>query len=770
MREQETKGIKASIILIAIVLVYSAVNVIGKGVLSWHIVQKEYRLMMAEVCFLWLALFLLFVKNMAWSRRTVGITVLSAVFAWLHMIFLPILFTGCYVLYLVFLGKWLKGSRRRPAGLCWDFFLGSAATIFIFCVLSLAGAGSIGMLRIWVLVSGAALFGCWIKRHWSDFKKLAFLFASSDKKTAMSLVPAAMTAGIAALLFLQAGRLNLTVDFDSLWYGVRSHTMLDSGIGIYENLGTLGVVYTYSKGWEVLTLPLAGLPSYSFVTAMNLWTAGFTLMAFYEAAAVFLDRKKALWAPFLAASVPGIMNMSGTAKADMMTLFCQILMIQTVFWYGREGKRQWLILGAAAGCVSLAMKPTAVVFSTAVAGMAVFWMMLERSMDRGQGRQDGLAAGLREALGEKSLWGKKQGYDRSFLFLALSIGALAGIWGRTLYLVGVPVTSIFYQVFQKLGFTVKYPFYAAGFPAAGSKGTMGSQLAFVAARVLHILTNPQGDDMAHVIIAWGGVLPLALLIVLLFLRAKGRKEENTQKALRFLFPLLAALLLIDLVSLYSLSQIDGNYYMLTYGVLILTVCIGLNGHSRSYWQAAAAALLPVWFYGVILCGLTNWAWALGNGALHPVNRGYYPHLQVEREKRAAQGSAAIWDIFAEDPKNRVIALGEHPGVLSFPCWVQSYVDISGYWGNPDVVADAPGFFRYLQYADVDYLYMEKEYVDTSVRIYQIIRSLIQEGRLCDVRDENGNLVLSVCRHGTGHTKGEAAQNLCVFDEKYIQHP
>ena len=171
------------------------------------------------------------------------------------------------------------------------------------------------------------------------------------------------------------------------------------------------------------------------------------------------------------------------------------------------------------------MKPTAVVFSTAVAGMAVFWMMLERSMDRGQGRQDGLAAGLREALGEKSLWGKKQGYDRSFLFLALSIGALAGIWGRTLYLVGVPVTSVFYQVFQKLGFTVKYPFYAAGFPAAGSKGTMGSQLAFVAARVLHILTNPQGDDMAHVIIAWGGVLPLALLIVLLFLRAKEEKRK-----------------------------------------------------------------------------------------------------------------------------------------------------------------------------------------------------------------------------------------------------
>ena len=163
----------------------------------------------------------------------------------------------------------------------------------------------------------------------------------------MSLAPAAMLAGILALVMLQAGRLNLTVDFDSLWYGVRSHVMLDSGRGIYENLGTLGVVYTYSKGWEVLTLPLAGLPSYSFITAMNLWTAGFTLMAFYETAAILLDRKKALWAPFLAASVPGIMNMSGTAKADMITLFCQILMIQTVFRYEREHNRKWLVLGAA---------------------------------------------------------------------------------------------------------------------------------------------------------------------------------------------------------------------------------------------------------------------------------------------------------------------------------------------------------------------------------------------------------------------------------------
>ena len=92
----------------------------------------------------------------------------------------------------------------------------------------------------------------------------------------------AMLAAILALLLLQAGRMNLAVDFDSIWYGVRSHVMLNSGNGIYENLGTLGVVYTYPKGWEVLGLPLAGLPSYSFSISMNRWMGALTLFAAYE--------------------------------------------------------------------------------------------------------------------------------------------------------------------------------------------------------------------------------------------------------------------------------------------------------------------------------------------------------------------------------------------------------------------------------------------------------------------------------------------------------
>lgn len=64
------------------------------------------------------------------------------------------------------------------------------------------------------------------------------------------------------MFFLQAGRLNHELDYDSLHYGLRSAYVLDNGNGIYKNLGLINLVYTYSKGAEVLVLPLSGTPTY----------------------------------------------------------------------------------------------------------------------------------------------------------------------------------------------------------------------------------------------------------------------------------------------------------------------------------------------------------------------------------------------------------------------------------------------------------------------------------------------------------------------------
>ncbi len=776
-RREKTAALVAAVLTIVVTL-YSAWKLVGTGVLSWHAAQPDFYSMALETAVVWLILFLLFFCAKNSLTAWLGAAFLCAVFCWLHVIFLPMAFAGAYTVYLILAGRWFNRTvLRQNLGLCWDYLIGSALTITVFCLLSLAQLGSIHNLRLWVAASGLCLL------MWAGVRLHGFLTGTSavhlrDFLTAPAAdhmrgwlsgagapqpsdAPlrgrshpgsSAMLAAILALLLLQAGRMNLAVDFDSIWYGVRSHVMLNSGNGIYENLGTLGVVYTYPKGWEVLGLPLAGLPSYSFSISMNLWMGALTLFAAYETASLCLKPRLALWLPFLMVSVPGIMNMADTAKPDMVTLFCQLLMIQGVLRFTEERRTGWLAAALAAGGVSLIMKPTAVVFSTAVAGISALWLLAHRKPSGSPGNPK-----------EMRVW----------LILLPSATALIGIWGRTMKLVGVPVTSVFYGLFQKLGFEIKYPFYAAGLSPAGKHMPQGERLLFLAKRIYRILLNPQGHDMAHVLIAWGAVLPVVFLVLRACLGGAGKtpRKPGTAQALplSYLTWLLMAMSFINLVSLYSLSQVDGNYYMLYYVLILLTGLYWLDGKGPVCRKAALALLIPAWGYGVLLCGLTNWAWTIGNGGLHPVNSGYYSHIQEAQEKRTAQGSGTIWNILAANPSHRVIALGDLPDVLTFPCWVQSYVDVSGYWGNPQVVSSAPAFLEYLQFADVDYIYMERGYVCSGVRIYDIIRTLIEEGHLYNVCEEGGNLIISV-QKGDPQPEITAEHDLEVFDNLYIQHP
>ena len=402
-RREKTAALVAAVLTIVVTL-YSAWKLVGTGVLSWHAAQPDFYSMALETAAVWLILFLLFFCAQNSLTAWFWTAVLCAAFCWLHVIFLPVAFAGAYTVYLILAGRWFNRTvLRQNLGLCWDYLLGGALTITVFCLLSLAQLGSIHNLRIWVAASGLCLL-VWAGVCLRDFRTGTAGVRLRDFRTAPAAdhmrgwlsgagAPqpsdspicgrshpgsSAMLAAILALLLLQAGRMNLAVDFDSIWYGVRSHVMLNSGNSIYENLGTLGVVYTYPKGWEVLGLPLAGLPSYSFSISMNLWMAALTLFAAYETARLCLKHRLALWLPFLMVSVPGIMNMADTAKPDMVTLFCQLLMIQGVLRFTEERRTGWLAAALAAGGVSLIMKPTAVIFSTAVAGISALWLLVRR--------------------------------------------------------------------------------------------------------------------------------------------------------------------------------------------------------------------------------------------------------------------------------------------------------------------------------------------------------------------------------------------------------
>ncbi len=203
------------------------------------------------------------------------------------MFFLPMAVSGIYMAVLILAGRQLLRlflEERQlsapiplfcsvhPCALCWEAPCGW----FWYALYPFTGHGGLMLWR--GLAAVMALMAVVLEILWGRRNKQvlpgAWLKAvknSADTGRSESMAQAALLAFIITMVLIQAGRMNIELDYDSLHYGLRSAYVLDNGKGIYENLGMINLVYTYSKGLEVLVLPLSGTPTYGFVLAFSLW-------------------------------------------------------------------------------------------------------------------------------------------------------------------------------------------------------------------------------------------------------------------------------------------------------------------------------------------------------------------------------------------------------------------------------------------------------------------------------------------------------------------
>ena len=470
----------------------------GDGFLAPYIRTPEAAKMLAEIAVLLLlsgGIFFL-IKNK--GRQAAAAALLGAAFCLLHVVFLPMVLSALYLGFLVLAGRFLREKVfgiEDHSGYPADFLLGSSAVILLFCLLSAAGAGRIPVMQFICAAAGLVLYACYGAKLYRERRRKEKAADSagrgSDRKTGSFgrfFYPGCYTLIFTAFL-IQAGRMNIALDFDTLWYGVRSEYILAGGAGIYENPGLVGMVYVYSKGLEVLTLPLSDLASHSYLLFFTLWLAVMGLMMVYRISRLFMGREYSVLAAALCASLPAIMNMGISAKPDIITWLLQLIMIEYFFRYlistgageDRNGKGSGrgnvtlLILSAGAYLLSLTMKPTSLIFSTAVFGMMGIYLI-----------------GWRRLSFRASL--------RHWASIILPGAALAGIWARTMMITGMPVTSVFTSIFAKLGFEMKYPFATGSLPQNWQEE---SNLHVLLRRLWQMLLSPEGKDMGHVIIAWG---------------------------------------------------------------------------------------------------------------------------------------------------------------------------------------------------------------------------------------------------------------------------
>ncbi len=769
---------------------YSAYCLLADGILTWEMSQKEYLAMAGETAALLGLFVLVFRFSPSFGARAAGIAGIMAVFLWVHRAFAAVAVSGLYGGYLLAVGRWIlgrRGGKGRGVRMHRAFLTGCVSVVAVFCLMSAVGVGRIFYLWVFVAVSAVAMAADWLLRGKGTIFGLWQQEGRRDPSRRMvkgavcgnvrwNWGRAFLWAAVLTFFCVQSGRMNVAVDFDSLWYGVRSPYILDNGRGIYENMGTIGIVYTYSKGFEVLTLPLSVLPSFSFVTSFNLWLlagilwlfarileicAGGEERAAYESGSATAgdgnnwgkSRAKAIEAAVcFAASLPGIMNMGITAKSDVATLCFQMILFYEMLVY-LKGESQGLWYGWAAFFFSWTMKPTALVFSAAIMGMSMVFFAAENRL--GQRRNQ-----TQRLFGEPG--------EGAFVF-GISLLALGGIWARTFLITGVPVTSVFSSLLTKIGFEMKYPFNVQKIPNS-SAGLSGEQwIKAMAKRVWGVLFNPQGPDMDHVILAWGSLgvwFCLCVCAACLFLkkRERGEEERRLDRDLSTGFWPFAA---CCAVSLLLLTQVDGNYFMLFYVLFAVYAfrCAWRLSDGAAVRALMAPGVLVIIFSGIIMT-LTNWSWSVGFTPAAVNHRGYYDHRQEQRRQMVEAGNGQIWDILAKDPKNRLIAIGDHPQALAFPCNAQSYSDITGTWGNVVLVKYMDNFVEFMDYAKTDYVYAQAGYMGEDERAWSLTCDLIEYGVLIPVCFEQGNMLAKV------DTRGERTQasvkNLEEFLDRYVR--
>lgn len=680
---------------------------------------------MAVTLFAFFVLMYMCLRQTGHRRFYMGLLAVAAgVFLWCHLIFLPVVVSGLYVAYLTGVGEMLRQLLNRDrehsrGDLMMDFVLGSMVWVLVVCLMSALGHGSIQELRRVIAVTVPPVAG-FLGYQWRQLVGTG----KDDRvhgKASWMVNPeyAIYLAVILTMLAMQAGRVNITMDYDSLHYGLRTPYILNNGSGIYENLGNINVVYTYSKGLEVLAMPLSGTATYGYVLSFNLWMLAGILWTVHRIVRFYGDNRSAWWASMTVSCIPGIMNMGITAKSDCITLMYQLFFLYTVIRGSRETQKNqrtmWYLLAVSVCLMTYTMKPTAMVFSSLIGLASLIWLVAEKKF----------------SLAEGGRW---------WAAPVLAAAALGGIWARTWILTGYPVTSVFTQIFEKVGCRIHEPFAFSSIPDNGVELSVWENIRMWSDRLYGMFLAPKGEDMAHVVIAWGTGLILILLVFLGWRFIAGRGQGRPVYLYAAFLPYLA----VCGICVKLLWQVDGNYFMLCYSMAVILAAVELyriSSEQLSTWLYRLAA--PVILLAAVTVGVTNWSGVLGLTPEKMVHKGYYDHQKENYQYMADKGNEAIWNILAKNPKTRVLAMGEHLDTLRFPCNVQSYYDLTGSGGNVVMVKTLDNFKDFLRYAGTEYLYVQAEYLEETTRAYEIVGYMIEDGSLADIRYENGNVLARI---------------------------
>ena len=713
----------------AILSIYSFSLLAEKTYILFDIGEIETKMLYFEHILLFVIFYLIlrFVKNN--YIRLIGIGIFSLMYMILHQAATAFIVDCIYVLVLIWLGEIILAKARKShleesniVRYLNSFMIGSLAYIISVCILSALHIASKKEVRYFTIGLAIAVVAGYILL---SFLKIILPMNKagsneiSDKKN-KNFFCIGSAISLSAIL-LQIGRINITLDYDSLRYGLRSLSVLIGDTGIYDNLGTVNDVYAYPKGLEILTLVLNTKKSFGFVLSFSYISAIMVLITVFEIVRVCGNKRddNSWLAVVLVSVTPAIMNMGISAKTDMITLLMQLISILNMCLYVKKRQSHYITFALIALLASLIYKPTSLLFSFGIGIANIIYL-------------------IGDLIKNKN---KIKNIFRFAYLLIFPIVAIVFVYARTYILTGHIITSVYSSVWYKLGIETKYPYTIGDYRSAGMNMSSGESIDILY-RLFQLFISPTNET--HIYIASPTVIISVLFVLMPVYTIKFWFKNNDKRDIfSYIFIVLIIDIGVSLLSLFILNQVDGNYFILLFVLVIIMVCFLVD---KDQVKSLFYSLLPCIMFALLIMGVTNWAGIRGltENPKSMRDLGIYNHHDRYIDKEILENTdSSFVDIYMDltamgNP--RTLLLSEDDLLKALGLDIRTYTDITGSGGNSAVVRTLDNFKVYLNYAQIKYICVDDEYLEGRERAADVVRYLLEDGST-EVYRDYGDVVL-----------------------------
>lgn len=288
---------------------------------NWHIRQPQVWQGGLE-----LLLFAVFISVAAIIRKrfSLPLVLFSAIYMLMNGVLLPFFVAALYCEAIMFIGFTafsliVKSDESAGVPIRSRFLYGIVIYTFCAIVLSLLGIGQIWQLRAMTVI----LFVLSVVFCKKDYEPFVFkALRKTDEFFAQSKVNAVLLSLVAIFIMSLCVKSNTSIEWDSLWYGLRPQYVLFGKNSFFDNLNFGFWVFYYPKMEELFFAPISELGDYSFIICGNIFVFVLLLHSIWSYLSSFckFGKPTRLILLLLFATIPAVANISATAKPDILGL------------------------------------------------------------------------------------------------------------------------------------------------------------------------------------------------------------------------------------------------------------------------------------------------------------------------------------------------------------------------------------------------------------------------------------------------------------------